>query len=296
MATATAVHDVFRLVSLRAAKDGLTIDPTSDDIALPVLRELAGVDLDQPPAELVERSRTWRHMAEAELRGLPWATLPGALDGDLSREIPALLASQIANVALAIYGATPEFLKEYGRLADSWLRLRLQRAWNVLTDDVALHERLVRVAHIIRRLARDPAVDRQLLGRLARAAVALPQTTPSARLPARIVAPPTNPRARREARRRELDDAKKTFARLAAALHNLESIQVKVHAALAERSATSDTLDVQNLDAAFYAALDKRLTTTERTLLNERIGSAPGARPGFLFACSTRSTSPTTAA
>lgn len=288
MAKAIGEHDVFKLVSLRGSADGLTIDPAGDGIAIPVAHELAaaGVDLARPSAEVLRVAAGWKILTEEELRRLPWADLPGAIKGDLAGSMTSLLTSEIVvgaeRMALAIYGAHPEFLAAYGKLADSWMRLRLRRRWKVAGQHEQplepVHERLIRVAHIIRRLAQKDPVERGLLLRLAIARIALPQ--PAARRASSVK--PRDPRQGRDARRREIAEAKRTFVRLQTAIADLESIQDKIHGTLSERSGGPEVLEPAILDAAFYAALDSRLTASERSLLDERLGSGPARRPGAL--------------
>ena len=67
MATATADHDVFRLVSLRTSMDGLTIEPSTDGVAMPVNRELSGADLRHPSVEMLRMATSWKPLSLDEL-------------------------------------------------------------------------------------------------------------------------------------------------------------------------------------------------------------------------------------
>ena len=281
-------HDVFKLVSLRGPVEGLTIDP-SEDVGILIVDELeaSGARLPLLPTDVARLVAPALVLDDAELRALPWAALPGALsarDGWVLHALRGTVTPDSTEIAVADYAASDDFLRDYTRLATSWLSLQLRRSAIASDNDLqpaallSTHEKLVRVAHVLRRIVRRPddRIDASLVARLANAEVILPRAL---RERGRARSTPTESPAvaPRKKRRDAIAEAKRAFARLEVRLEELESIQTTVHAALAEWANISDKPLV--LDASYYAVLERRLSPSARSLLSELVGDDPAGRP-----------------
>jgi hypothetical protein len=175
-------------------------------------------------------------MTGDELRAVPWSTVEWPAPGTT---LAALEVLRVHNQLVMQYGKSSEFLKAYGALALSWTRSRCRALWG-LADANELqrldeHARLIRIAHLLRRVAARQ-FDPRVLGMLSTAAIVLPRALRARQLVG--ARPERKPPADL---RRQLSTAKRDMMRLKSTIAALEDIQRAAYATLA--TVGSDNLD-----------------------------------------------------
>jgi hypothetical protein len=175
-----AEHAVFKLVSLRAPIDSLTVDPVEDNTDIDVverLNELSVNPIDPGPEvlRLIENEDT---LAHAELERSLLAQVERELRANAPLDYSALAAIELdidgTRRSLSDLSRTPEFGTEYRHVTSSWLALRLQQRDGPLVDR---HADLVRIARLCSTLGTKPDLLREpgAIARLLRARVVFPR-------------------------------------------------------------------------------------------------------------------------
>lgn len=235
----TARHkDVFRFVSLRGPERSHSVDPSKD-----------------VPSEVVELLEEFPDLSNTVDLARHLAHVTVLTEADLEKSIVAIAEAAIRrehidsfddlqNLRIELSDGdsktieqvadTTAFRRDYTRITDSWLKLRLTQP---SADHVSRHEELILIAHLVHATLHDPAPlhEAGALGRYQRAHVTLPKSL--------------NPISRREARVREhhrkkfhetqvveTSDRSDAIAKEIAEYHHLlerirqlEAIQAKAH-------------------------------------------------------------------
>jgi hypothetical protein len=267
--------------------DGLVIDPSTDGIDIPLLDDIDPSSVKGPKDARHVREVLARHEAldREALDQLPWSVIrPQSITSGATSRLRVLVDGERVNAAG--YAGTQRFRVEYRAVVNSWLALTLAVRVGLAKGSgtrqhIEVHEELIRIAHVLTRLARrDPTMDRRALTRLSTARIATVSRDRRPTIPSRQ---PDVPGTRRAEQRKKLDDLKQSFRDAEGRIRDSETIQVAIQAALAARLAGKADMTVAALDQTFYSGLEARLSASQRALVAQRLGANLARRPRDLF-------------
>ena len=288
-------NTTFKMLTLRGALDGLSIDPSSEINSSLVISALEGFDPFDPTPEAVRRLAGIAVLEQSDLNGSLLARMEKELSSKTSiaelREFRLEVVGQPQD--LASVTALDLFKTEHTLITDSWLKLVVT---GQKTELVKRHIELLRIASIANRYALQPDALRQpgVIPSFFKAAPLLPKAwrtknfTPSNRTDA--LGDSLDPN-------RDIKKAKKDWAAKVRRISLREEIQSKANAAFstwrqrgrntsivsmttAMRStapiaaaAPATPLDMPTLDAEFYRLLRDSMDATETAEFTSALGA-----------------------
>jgi hypothetical protein len=294
-------NDVFRMVSLRGAGNGLTVDPVQngEDSDVILLLKQNPADPQNPPPSLLEQLAALPVMGERELKALSIAPLAERIGSRTTAE-QLLEMRDRADAPRDVESVR----SAESRLVDSWLVGTLTKA----DFPRQHHERLIRVARLWTQVLRHPETLREsgAVQKMLEAKIVFPR---SLRTPTRPVTdqPPASDRAAQVKAERE------RFKKLRADIDLIESLQrtaqrtfgewqsvtnaapppataprrtggifQRVGDALFGRvvvpAAAATALAARPLDDSFFTRLDQQLSSAQRQRLGQLLGGLPPNR------------------